>query len=80
MLQEGAHFTSFCARIPITSGDICLSFATSFIVFEVCIVKPLLASNDQFSGFFTTHAVFASKSQGQVEKSFDFDATPDLGL
>ena len=34
---------------PITSSDICPSFATSFIAFVVCIVKRLWASNEHLS-------------------------------
>ena len=39
----------FCARIPITPGDICLSFATYFVAFVVCIAERLRMSNKHLS-------------------------------
>ena len=47
--QRDPIFLVFVQGSPITSGDICPSFATSFIAFVVCIVKRLWASNKHLS-------------------------------
>ena len=47
-MREIAFFKFLC-KDPLFSGDICPSFATSFIAFVVCNVKRLWASNKHLS-------------------------------